>query len=455
MNFIVSVIFLFLAVNPLAAVNKAYVPNNGLNTVTILDVTNGVVLGTPTVGSNPFFAAVSADSTKIFVSNAGSNTVTVIDATTDLVTATIPLTGTTPQMIVVDGTNAFVANVGDDTISVIDTTTNSETFLITNITIAPGVMSQPKFLTIDGSNLYIGSENTAQVTVIDKTTFLFVSSPAPVFGATSCSYLSPALGIQVLTNPSDGSGRTTTIDAGTFATSPIFFPSAGPYATVFPDNSTAYEPRPTSNDVQIVDVTSFPAAAGAAIPVGTDPQFVVFKSDSSTAYVSDQGSSDVSQIDTTLLTVTPIPVSASPNFLGITADDAKVVVSHTLTDFLSIIDTTTLIATPFALAPGSSPSFVTILSVAVAVPVVTGVSPTSGSTAGGTVVAISGSGFTGATAVSFGGTPAASFAVFSDGSINATSPAHAAGTVDITVTGPAVLRPSLQPINLPISRRQL
>jgi hypothetical protein len=70
-------------------------------------------------------------------------------------------------------------------------------------------------------------------------------------------------------------------------------------------------------------------------------------------------------------------------------------------------------------------------------PAVTAVTPTSGSTAGGTVVTITGSGFSGATAVSFGSTAAGSFTVNSDTSITATAPAQAAGTVDITVTTPS------------------
>jgi hypothetical protein len=69
-------------------------------------------------------------------------------------------------------------------------------------------------------------------------------------------------------------------------------------------------------------------------------------------------------------------------------------------------------------------------------PAVTSISPASASTGGGTVVTITGSGFTGPSAVAFGGTPAASFTVVSDTTILATSPAHASGTVDITVTSP-------------------
>jgi hypothetical protein len=70
----------------------------------------------------------------------------------------------------------------------------------------------------------------------------------------------------------------------------------------------------------------------------------------------------------------------------------------------------------------------------VAGPTVGGISPSGGPTTGGTQVTITGSGFMGASAVSFGGTPATSFTVNSDSQVTATSPAGAAGTVDVTVT---------------------
>jgi uncharacterized protein YhjY with autotransporter beta-barrel domain len=67
-------------------------------------------------------------------------------------------------------------------------------------------------------------------------------------------------------------------------------------------------------------------------------------------------------------------------------------------------------------------------------PALTGIAPSNGSTAGGTTVVILGSGFTGATNVAFGTSAATVFSVDSDSQITATSPAHAAGTVDIVVT---------------------
>ncbi|WP_405718347.1 IPT/TIG domain-containing protein [Streptomyces sp. NBC_00046] len=72
-------------------------------------------------------------------------------------------------------------------------------------------------------------------------------------------------------------------------------------------------------------------------------------------------------------------------------------------------------------------------STAAAAPVITTSSPSSG--AAGTVVALTGTGFTGATAVTFGGTPSASFTVVSATQITANAPAGA-GTLQVTVTTP-------------------
>ncbi len=70
-----------------------------------------------------------------------------------------------------------------------------------------------------------------------------------------------------------------------------------------------------------------------------------------------------------------------------------------------------------------------------ATPTVTSVSPAGGPIIGGTAVTITGTGFTGATSVTFVGTAAVSFNVVNSTTITATTPAHAAGAVDIVVTG--------------------
>lgn len=72
----------------------------------------------------------------------------------------------------------------------------------------------------------------------------------------------------------------------------------------------------------------------------------------------------------------------------------------------------------------------------VAAPTFVSITPSSGSVAGGTSVTITGTGFTGATAVTFGGTAATAFTVNSATQISATTPAHAAGAVNVIITAP-------------------
>jgi L,D-transpeptidase catalytic domain/IPT/TIG domain/Putative peptidoglycan binding domain len=70
-------------------------------------------------------------------------------------------------------------------------------------------------------------------------------------------------------------------------------------------------------------------------------------------------------------------------------------------------------------------------------PAITGLSPVSGSTAGGASVTISGTDFTDASAVAFGNADAASFTVESSTMITAVAPLHSAGTVSVKVTTPS------------------
>ena len=90
------------------------------------------------------------------------------------------------------------------------------------------------------------------------------------------------------------------------------------------------------------------------------------------------------------------------------------------------------VTTPAGTSTIGSPDHFTYI----AAPTVTAVSPSSGPTAGGTGVTITGTNLTGATTVDFGATAATSVVVVSSTSITATSPTGSAGVVDVTVTTP-------------------
>jgi hypothetical protein len=72
----------------------------------------------------------------------------------------------------------------------------------------------------------------------------------------------------------------------------------------------------------------------------------------------------------------------------------------------------------------------------VAAPTLTAITPDHGSDLGGDAVTLTGTGLTGTTGVTFDGVPASDVVVVDDGTVTATSPAHAAGAVDVQIVTP-------------------
>src|SRR5262249_43004396 len=89
-----------------------------------------------------------------------------------------------------------------------------------------------------------------------------------------------------------------------------------------------------------------------------------------------------------------------------------------------------------AAGPSASTSADRFTYLAFPAPAGTALSATRGTTAGGTLVTITGTNLSGATSVLFGSPPAAYFAVNNDYQVTAVSPSQAAGVVDVTVTTP-------------------
>jgi len=147
-------------------------------------------------------------------------------------------------------------------------------------------------------------------------------------------------------------------------------------------------------------------------------------------------------------------------FTGATA----VSIGGTAATSLSVVNATTITCITPARAAGAASVLVTTpggtnaantLYTYVAPPTVTGISPSSGTTLGGTSVTITGTNFTGATAVTIGGTAATSISVVNATTITCITPARAAGTASVLVTKPGgtnaanTLYTYVPPINLP------
>ncbi|MGW7690109.1 Ig-like domain repeat protein [Streptomyces asiaticus] len=108
----------------------------------------------------------------------------------------------------------------------------------------------------------------------------------------------------------------------------------------------------------------------------------------------------------------------------------------------AVSDQHLLVTVPPASGPGTVPVYVItvggvsnrLLYTYAAVPVVTDVSPTTGSTAGGEPVVLTGTGLRHVTAVTLGGVPATSFGSISDTLLVVVTPPNVPGPADITVT---------------------
>ena len=124
--------------------------------------------------------------------------------------------------------------------------------------------------------------------------------------------------------------------------------------------------------------------------------------------------------------------ATSVTFGGVPATSFTVV-SDTRIDAVAPIHTVATGVVAVTTLGGASPTSPPFAWVA-PTPVVTSISPTQGPLAGGTTVTIHGSGFLFPTAVTFGGTQAASVSVQSDTTMVATSPAHAAGAADVRIS---------------------
>ncbi len=258
---------------------------------------------------------------------------------------------------------------------------------------------------------------------------------------------------------------------------------------------TASTPSPTTPTVTGVSPTSGPAAGGTSVTVtgtnftgatavtfGTAPavSFTVTSDTTITAtapagtahavdvtVTSAGGTSATSSSDLFTCFVTPTVTSVSPTF-GPTTGGTTVTITGTTFTGVTAVDFGPVPASSFtvnsatqitATSPSESPVTVDVtvtnpggtspLSAAdrfsyFATPAVTSVSPASGYTTGGTPVTITGTGFTGASALRFG-TATAAFTVTSDTQIVATSPSETSGTVDVSVTNPvatSVVSPS-------------
>ena len=412
-----------------------------ITTVTSISPTTGLVAGgnTVTVTGTGFTGATAVN----FGSTPGTG-LTVNSDTQITITSPAHAVGTVDVSVVTPG--------GTSAISVADQFTYTAVPTVTIVAPTTGRVAGGDIVTVTGTAftgataVNFGSTPGTGLTVVSPTQ-ITITSPAHATGivdvtvttASGTSAISAAdqFGYApsvVSPAPNAGSvtGGTTVIITGTGFTGVTAVAFDVTPATSFTINS----------DTQITAIS--PAhAAGAIVVTVTGPggsdifSFTYYAVPTVTGILPTTG--PAAGGTTVIITGSAFTGSTAVNF-GATAGTGLTVNSDTQITITSpaqaagIVDVT--VTTPGGTSTTSAADQFTYTA-APAAPTVSGISPTTGLITGGTTVTVTGFGFTGATAVNFGATAGTGLTVNSDTQITITSPAHAAGVIDLTVVTPA------------------
>jgi len=273
-----------------------------------------------------------------------------------------------------------------------------------------------------------GSTGTVDITV---TTFGGTSGTSSADVFTYSADPVPSVSSLSSSGGSTGGGDTITISGSNVSAATGVFFGSTPAASFLIVSDTVIEAISPPSTAETVDVTVPTLLDTSALSSADLYTYNAASAPALTSLSSSTGT--VTGGDTITLTGTDFTGAGSVTFGGVAA-------SFTITSSTTITATVpaqaaatvdVVVTTPTGTSAISSADQYTYTTSTG--PSVTGLSETSGSTAGGDLVNILGSNFTAATGVSFG-TVATSFTVQNDGWITALIPSQAAATVDVTVT---------------------
>jgi prepilin-type N-terminal cleavage/methylation domain-containing protein len=180
-----------------------------------------------------------------------------------------------------------------------------------------------------------------------------------------------------------------------------------------------------------VTVTTTTITFPSAISAATQYTFVPAVTVVATTPTTTPATGSLAGGDTVTITGTGFAAGATVSFGGTPATNINVISSTSMT-VKSPAATAGKVDILVTVGPGTSTA-VAADQYTYSAPTVMSVNPLNGAAAGGTLITITGVGFTGATAVSFGNT-AAVFTVVNGTTITATTPTTTAGVYDIFVT---------------------
>ena len=288
-----------------AAGPKAYIGNFKDNTVSVIDTGTAGVVATVPVAAGPHGMIATPDGRTIYVSGDASSEVSVIDAASDRVSRSIDV-GKSPHGLAMtpDGRALLVGVYGEDRVAIVDTATHA--------IVATVPVPKPHTIAIrpDGRLAYVASQEPGKfaLVVIDLATRAVVRTvpldkpPRDLEfgydGAALYFTMASINAVQVL-------------DPGTDKIVAQIPTGASPHiANVFRGAPAGTIVVQGPGELQLFDpATNLPLRA---IAVGKQPHWVAASADGRKAYVTNEGSNDVTVVDLAAGTTTTIAVGTAP-----------------------------------------------------------------------------------------------------------------------------------------------
>jgi hypothetical protein len=385
---------------------------------------------------------------------------------TNLAAAVSVKFGTTTASVTTDTATAITATAPAESAAVVDvtvttaggtsTTSSADKFTYVVMPAVTG-LSPSSGPTAGGSSVVIAGSNLSAATAIK---FGSVNATITANSATSITATAPAEAagiVDVTVTTSGGTSATSSADKFTYAASPTVSglnPSNGPSSggtsvtvtgtnlssattvsfgassgTITADSATSITATAPSGNAGAVDVTVTTAGGTSATSAADKFTYVALPVVTGLTPASGPiaGGTVVTIAGTNLIATTAVKFG-SVN-ATITADSATSITVTAPAEAAAMVDVT-VTTTGGTSATSSADKFAYV-----ALPVVTGISPTSGPASGGTTVTISGTNLSAATTVSFGGS-LGTITADSATSITATAPSGIVGAIDVTVTTP-------------------
>ena len=409
-----------------------YVPNQG--TQSIIKIAAGTNTQT-TVATGGVYTSVAFDGLgNMYAANLANKTIVeFIGGTGTPVTIASGLTYPDLGMAVDAQGNVYEPDTGTNVIVKVAAGTHT-------VTRFGSGLSHPLGVSLDTSgNMYISDSNNNRIVEITadgatQTTVATIINPAKsAFDAAGNLYVAE-------TNGSIGK-----LAAGTFNYSQLAGGYNAPFGLALTANGTLYMSDVATNVITTFDRTSSPTLSFASTNDGSSSaqQTVTLENDgNATLNFVIPGSGLTNPTTPHDFTFTTTGGTACPSLTSSASSEGALAAGATCTVPIAFTPVSpsngalseSLVFTDTNLNAAAATQSITLTGTAELVtPTVTGVSPSSGATAGGAVVTITGTGFTGSSAVMFGSSAASSFTVVSATTLTAVSPAGS-GTVDVTVT---------------------